>query len=200
MKVIFGLIVNLVQVTSKDAHTSLYLTTIVFICLAIVQYELQPLKFNDANRVDLSFQAAVIIFLIVATSFIDYAEIGSDVLEDNRSYYGYLGLSVLSFAVFLAFCYFLRWLITSYCRAAGANLGRRANIIFQFRDVMAVQASLDCLDNADSWVAWADSLDSLQLGQFSQLGKLRRIARNRKTRQSTPPTQPNQLSQLRRTA
>lgn len=157
MKVFFGLCVSLPQVTSKDTHTQLYMTSIAFIIVAIVQYELQPLKFIDANRVDLSLKLAVITFLVFSTSFVEVEQMPTGELSQNRNHNGDLALGVVVMACLVVFVYFVRWLVLAFFSPSGSELGRKAQFVFLFRDVMAVQALMSDAEVMQNMVQLGDT-------------------------------------------
>ena len=87
IRLAFGLSLNLVQAILPTPHQQLYVTSCMIIMLTMVQYELQPFKFIDANRMDLYFKLAFVVFLIVATSFVNIGDMDDTMATNIRGGY-----------------------------------------------------------------------------------------------------------------
>eukprot|EP00747_Dinoflagellata_sp_TGD_P019254 gnl/TRDRNA2_/TRDRNA2_127046_c1_seq1.p1 gnl/TRDRNA2_/TRDRNA2_127046_c1~~gnl/TRDRNA2_/TRDRNA2_127046_c1_seq1.p1 ORF type:complete len:578 (+),score=93.77 gnl/TRDRNA2_/TRDRNA2_127046_c1_seq1:133-1734(+) len=103
------------------------------------QYEVLPFVFTDNNTTDLFSKCALIVFLIVSTSFIVGNTNLEDELENDKLFYSMLALILSALAIVIFFYYFARW-VHLKLHPVGLMLGRTTGLILQFRDVMGAQA------------------------------------------------------------
>jgi len=133
--ILYSFAMVLVQVLSSGVYERLYLSTFVLITVLVLQFECNPFKFNVANNADLVLKSALLIFLIVATSFLDSDNLAS---PSEKEIFAKFGISVIVLAMLYPTKIFVCW-ACSLAAAPESNLvsGNRLKTSFAFRDVVS---------------------------------------------------------------
>merc|ERR1712032_1267057 len=99
---------------------------------------LMPFKYPQNNYADLAFKCALISFLGLSTSFIDYSELSEDYLDKQNTLYGWIIVFILSGSVAYATHLVLLWLKRVFL-PHGLDEGSKAQVLWRFRDTMLAQ-------------------------------------------------------------
>ena len=73
LQLCFGFMMNFIQAVTRDAHSQLYWLISGIMAFTFVQAVSRPFKFLENNVVDLTCKTVLILFLVFATSYIDYS-------------------------------------------------------------------------------------------------------------------------------
>merc|ERR1712080_607062 len=97
--------------------------------------------FEENNTVDLWCKGVLVMFLIFATSYIDYSVMSQSDVDGTNNFLGRMTVALICLAVGIALAFMLNWLWRQL-RPQGYNLGHSARIVFRFREAMLAQGLL----------------------------------------------------------
>eukprot|EP00930_Biecheleria_cincta_P092607 TRINITY_DN8259_c0_g2_i2.p1 TRINITY_DN8259_c0_g2~~TRINITY_DN8259_c0_g2_i2.p1 ORF type:complete len:1211 (+),score=137.59 TRINITY_DN8259_c0_g2_i2:532-3633(+) len=138
VQVFFGFLTNLVLAISSNAHASLYLSVFVLVIFTGLEYIVLPFKYPENNFADLCLKSALVIFLILSTSFIDHSVLSKEYEDEQNKFFGHLLFAIILLAVACIALSILYWSLTLLCPER-SETASNARILWRFRDVMLAQ-------------------------------------------------------------
>jgi hypothetical protein len=132
----YGTVINLTQIVfpAKNVHSQVYFLLLTLVFLSIFEFRAWPLKFNDNNWVDLTFRLSVVVFLIMATSWIDTSTMNEVEIEEAEVVYSVIIMIGFTFAGAFALYHIFRWLL-SLCHPTGTSQRHLTQTVWKLRDV-----------------------------------------------------------------
>jgi len=107
----FSLVV--IQCVANDVHWRLYLSIFLLVVVQVIEFELHPFKFILNNRVELIMRSSLLIFLVIATDFVDDKSLNEKERQDSKNFFEKLAYAVLVipmlFAGFAVFVWARKW-------------------------------------------------------------------------------------------
>ena len=134
----FGFSMNLVQAITQNVHFQLYMSIVLLLCITFAQFLFRPFKFDENNAVDLMLKFTLLLFIMLATSYIDSTLMRDGYLAEMNEAFGYITVAFFILGTLFALYMFVRW-VFYYFRPAGLNTGEAASAVWRFRDIMAAQ-------------------------------------------------------------
>merc|ERR1712048_752001 len=135
VQLFYGFFVTAVHVSAENVFVRIYLSILILLAIMIPEYRLQPFKFRQNNCVEGVLKSSLLVFLILATSFIDHHTIKEDALDVYQFRNAVIILVVLCLAFSFAIGAIAFWLVQQM-RPTGAVKVPGAKLAWQFRDVM----------------------------------------------------------------
>ena len=135
---------TMLQVMSREMD-QLYLSAMLLIAFTLAELIFQSFKFNSYTRVDIWTKYSLIVFLTLATSFIDESLSDAEEIRTQQNSYASISTSCIALSSTYVTYEVGRW-IQSLFRLRASRVARSAQTLLRFRDVVASQTLLSDQD------------------------------------------------------
>jgi hypothetical protein len=108
----YGFGFMIVQVVTPTVHSRIYVMTWLVEAYAFFCFYFGPYKFKQNNAVEVSLQACMLFFLIIATSFIDTDRLSPEELEATRNSFSIAAILVLGLGIVVAVQSWINWMVS----------------------------------------------------------------------------------------